>query len=286
MAHPYKAALGMSNPAPSPLPRWSVIIPAYNEEDFLGETVASVKAQTMANATLILVDNKSTDATLGVMEEIAASSPERTVKILSDDRPGKINALETGIAAVETEFVALCDADTFYPPEYLARAEEMLSGSDDVAAAFAFGVYADDGKFRSWYRRNKGALMASLARNQGHTGGYGQSYRTANLRKAGGYTASIWPFMVADHEIVNRVAKTGAIRYRADHYCITSERRGARGNVDWRLHERLLYNFLPHSRQDWFFYRYLKPRFEARKMYNANLRDRDWEETENAPSAD
>ena len=266
--------------------RWSVIIPAYNEEDFLSETVASIKAQTVANATLILVDNKSTDGTRKVMEEIASSSPEREIVILSDDRPGKINALETGIAAVETEFVSLCDADTIYPPDYLARAEEMMDANDTVAAAFAFGVYADDSKFRSWYRRNKGALMASLARNQGHTGGYGQSYRTANLRKAGGYAASLWPFMVADHEIVNRVAKTGAIAYRADHFCITSERRGARGNVDWRLHERLLYNFLPHSRQDWFFYSYLKPRFEARRMFNANLRDRDWEATEKPPSAD
>ncbi len=79
-AHPYKAALGMSDPAPNPAPRWSVIIPAYNEEDFLGETVTSIKAQTVTNATLILVDNKSTDGTAAVMEEIAASSPERTVK--------------------------------------------------------------------------------------------------------------------------------------------------------------------------------------------------------------
>lgn len=274
----------MNEPAPNSAPRWSVIIPAYNEEAFLEKTAAAIKAQIVSDATLILVNNLSTDGTADVMEEIKAASPERNVIILSDDRPGKVNALETGIAAVETEFVALCDADTFYPPDYLARAEMMLSQSDHVAGAFAFGVYADDGALRSWYRRNKGALMAALAPRQGHTGGYGQSYRTAALRKAGGYSASVWPFMVADHEIVNRVAKVGAIRYSAEHYCITSDRRGARGNVDWRLHERLLYNFLPHSKQDWFFYSYLKPRFEARRMYNANLRDRDWEGLRKGPS--
>lgn len=274
----------MNEPARTPAPRWSVVIPAYNEEAFLEKTVAAIKAQTAADATLILVDNKSTDGTRRVMDAIKAASPERNVVILSDDRPGKVNALETGIARVETEFVALCDADTFYPPDYLARAEAMLNEGEDVAAAFAFGVYADDGTFRSWYRRNKGALMASLAPKQGHTGGYGQCYRTSALRKAGGYSASVWPFMVADHEIVNRVAKVGVIRYSADHYCITSDRRGARGNVDWRLHERLLYNVLPHSKQDWFFYKYLKPRFEARNMYNANLRDRDWEAAEKDPS--
>ena len=116
----------MTEPAPTPAPRWSVIVPAYNEEAFLEQTVEAIKAQTAADATLILVDNKSTDGTRRVMDAIKTASPERSVVILSDDRPGKVNALETGIAAIETEFVALCDADTFYPPEYLARAEAML----------------------------------------------------------------------------------------------------------------------------------------------------------------
>lgn len=260
--------------------RWSVLIPAYNEENYLEATVASIKAQTRSNATLILVDNASTDSTRNVMEKIAQSSPERKTVILSDDRPGKINAYETGIKAIDTELVALCDADTIYPPRYLEQAEAMMRDDDSIAAAFAFGVYEDASPLASWFMRTRRAAMAAVAPKQGHTGGYGQSYRTKSLRAAGGFAADVWPFMVADHEIVNRILKVGKIAYSRDHYCITSSRRGARNNVDWRLHERLLYNVLPHSKQDWFFYDYLRPRFEARKMYNANLRDRDWEDGE------
>ncbi|MEM9495296.1 MAG: glycosyltransferase family 2 protein [Pseudomonadota bacterium] len=269
-----------SNDATPAVPKWSVVIPAYNEESFLGATVDTIKEQTRGEVTIILVDNNSTDRTRAIMDEIAETSPERKVTVLADPRPGKINALETGIRAVDTEFIALCDADTLYPKTYLERAETMMNEGDGrFVAAFAFGVYGDDSPFRRRFRRCKGALMARIAPGQGHTGGYGQSFRTEALRDAGGYSASLWPYMVADHEIVNRILKVGAIAYHYDHYCETSPRRGARGNVDWRLHERLLYNFLPHSRQDWFFYEYLKPRFEARKMFNANLRDRDWDAT-------
>lgn len=261
--------------------KWSVVVPAYNEEQYLAETLASITAQTIRDATMILIDNGSSDETAVVMQRFARENPDRKTVILSDLRPGKINALETGIAAVETEFVALCDADTIYPPLYLERAGAMLGDTeDDVVAAFAFGVYSDAGPLGAWFTKTKGAIIAGLWPKQGHTGGYGHAFKTAALRKAGGYSAKLWPFMVADHEVVNRIVKHGAIAYRRNHWCLTSSRRAGRGNVDWKLHERLLYNFTPAANKDWFFYEYLRPRFEARKFFNANLRRRDWEPPE------
>lgn len=259
--------------------RWSVVIPAYNEEDYLPATLASITAQTIADAVIILVDNRSSDGTRAVMEAFARDNPGRDVVLLADSRPGKVNALETGIAAVETEFVALCDADTIYPPAYLERAEAMMGGEESgVVAAFAFGVYSDAGPIGAWLARMKGAIAAALMPGQGHTGGFGHAFRAAALKKAGGYSAKIWPFMVADHEVVNRIAKHGAIAYAHDHWCTTSSRRGRRGHVDWKLHERLLYNVTPPHKKDWLFYEYLRPRFEKRKFFNANLRRRDWEQ--------
>lgn len=272
--HHYKSDPAGATPAQK---RWSVVIPAFNEEDFLPATLDTILSQTIDNADLILVDNKSTDGTRTIMEHVAQSQPERRTVILSDDRPGKINALETAMGALQTEFAAFCDADTLYPETYLQRAEELFDARADVAGAFAFGVYSDASPFQSWLARTKGALVAKLLPGQGHTGGYGHAFRVSALRAAGGYSAKLWPFMVADHEIVNRLAKHGSIAYARDHWCTTSSRRDARGRVDWTLKERLMYNFTPSSRRDWLFYDYLKPRFEARKFYNSNLRDRDWE---------
>ena len=259
--------------------RWSVVIPAYNEEDFLPATLNSLLDQTVRDAVIILVDNKSTDRTRAIMDEAAAAHPDREIRILSDERPGRIQALETGIAATQTELVALCDADTIYPPEYLERATRLFDRGDDVMAAFAFGVYSDASPFASWFARTKGAVVASLLRNQGHTGGYGQSFRMSVMKETGGYAQAIWPYTVADHELSHRVAKHGRILYDRDHWCLTSARRQDRGRIDWILSERLMYNFCPAFARDWFFYKFLEPRLKARKFFNSNLRDRDWEES-------
>lgn len=260
-------------------PRWSVVIPAYNEEDFLPATLQSLLDQTVSDAVIILVDNISTDNTRALMDEAAATHRDRTIHVLTDDRPGRIQALETGIAAAQTEFVALCDADTIYPPDYLARAEHLFDRGDDVVAAFAFGVYSDASAFAAWFAKTKGALVAWLLRNQGHTGGYGQSFRLSVMRKTGGYAQAIWPYTVADHELSHRVAKHGRILYDRNHWCLTSARRADRGRIDWILSERLMYNLMPAFGRDWFFYKFLEPRLKARKFFNANLRDRDWEES-------
>lgn len=266
--------------ATPPASRWTIVIPAYNEEDFLPATLNSLLSQTVPDAVVILVDNKSTDATKSLMEKAASDHPNRKIKILSDDRPGRIQALETGIAATETELVALCDADTIYPPHYLERAEALFDSGEDVVAAFAFGVYSAAGPFTAWFTRTKGALVAALLRNQGHTGGYGQSFRMSVMKKTGGYAQAIWPYTVADHELSHRVAKHGKIAYSRDHWCLTSSRRKDRGRIDWRLPERLMYNAMPAFGRDWFFYKFLEPRLKARKFFNSNLRDRDWEDDE------
>ncbi|MEM6538434.1 MAG: glycosyltransferase family 2 protein [Pseudomonadota bacterium] len=257
---------------------WTVVIPAFNEEPFLKRTFETVCTQSEPPSRIVLVDNKSTDGTLKVMEELAASVPDIGVTILSDDRPGKVNALETGISAVTTEFIALCDADTVYPADYLKRAARMMkNGATETVASFAFGVYEGTSPLAAKLVRLKGMIVSSLLPRQGHTGGYGQCFRTSALKAAGGYSASVWPYMVADHEVVNRILRRGRIAYAFDHFCLTSARRGDRKRVDWRLHERLLYNVLPYRFQDWFFYEYLRPRFEARGMFNSNLRQRDWD---------
>ena len=278
--HAYKTETegAMSENAEPVRPRWSVVIPAYNEEDYLPATLASLLAQTVGDAEIILVDNMSTDATPSLMQQAAADHRDRVIRILADDRPGRIQALETGIAAAKTEFVALCDADTIYPSEYLARAEALFDRGEDVVAAFAFGVYSEAGPFQAWFTRAKGALVAFLLRNQGHTGGYGQCFRMSVMKETGGYAQAIWPYTVADHELSHRVAKHGRILYDRNHWCLTSSRRKDRGRIDWTLPERLMYNFTPAFARDWFFYKFLEPRLKERKFFNANLRDRDWEE--------
>ena len=93
---------------------WSIIVPFFNERDFLGGTLASLAAQTRS-FTLVLVDNGSTDGSARVAVETCEALGLDWV-LLNERRPGKVFALTTGLERVRSPLVATCDADTWYPP--------------------------------------------------------------------------------------------------------------------------------------------------------------------------
>jgi glycosyltransferase involved in cell wall biosynthesis len=258
---------------------WTVVAPCFNEEAYIGQMLQSLARQTTPPQRIVVVDNGSTDGTRRVAEAFAATRPDLNIEVVEELRPGKASALRAGFASVDTHYVALCDADTTYPEDYLERAEAMLARG--AVAALAIGLRENGSSVANAARRIKVAIAARLMPRQAHSGGFGQAFDTAALRKAGGYCPDRWPFMVADHEIIHRVGAFGRIAHSPHHVCTPSDRRRERRHVDWSLRERLLYHVTPHPLKEWFFYSFLAPRFRRRRMFNVNLRNRDW-----APAAD
>ncbi len=255
---------------------FAVVLPFFNEERFLAATLASLAAQTRAPDRVILVDNASTDGSPAIAHAFAAANPAFPVEVRREQRAGKASALACGLADLREGLVATCDADTFYPPDYLARAERLFEKDASVAAVLAFGVPSGD-PAATRALRLKGAAIAALAPRQTHGGGYGQSFRAAALARAGGFAPERWPYCLMDHEIMHRIVKDGGrLGYSADHWCVPSPRRSDRSHVRWTLAERLFYHVVPLSRRDWFFYDFLGPRFERRKLGELALRDQPW----------
>ena len=259
--------------------RWSVVVPFYNEADgFLEATVRSLLVQSVRPLTLFLVDNNSTDASAAIARAVAQEVPDVTTVHLHEPRAGQVYALEAGLAAVDTEFVAVCDADTVYPPHYLANAERLFDRHGaGVVAVLAMGVGPDPARWQAWIKRLKGVVMSLLLPGQAHTGGYAHCFRTRALRAAGGYSKALWPYLLKDHELIHRILKQGRTLYDVDQWCQPSDRRADRSAVRWTLKERLLYHVTPFAAKDWFFYRFLARRFEARQMSDTKLRQRAWE---------
>ena len=255
---------------------WTVVIPYFNEEDYLSETLESLRIQELAGFRLILVDNGSKDRSSEIAAAFARDNPDMVVDLLTESEPGQAAALKCGIARASSTFTAICDADTIYPPHYLATADRLLRRRSDAAAALAFGAPSEKG-IAHWWPRIKGMAVASVLAKQCHAGGYAHCFRTSALKATGGYDRALWPFCLKDHELMHRVSKRGRLQYAFDFWCLASERRDDRSNVRWTLYERLVYHATPFSRKDWFFYEFLKPRFEARGLSELKLRARDWE---------
>lgn len=101
-------------------PLVSVIVGVYNKERFVGECLRSVLAQTYANWELIVVDDASTDGSLGEVERAVGHDPR--VRIIRRER----NSGHPGVARNEAlrsargKYVAFLDADDLWKPGKLA----------------------------------------------------------------------------------------------------------------------------------------------------------------------
>lgn len=129
------------------MPRVSVIIPAYNAEAFLPDTLDSVLRQTYTDWEVVLVDDGSTDDTRSVVQARIASFDGRLRYIYQTNR-GLPAARNTAIRNAQGEFFALLDADDVWRERRLELGVAVLDG--DPAAGLVHGKVARinvDGEF-------------------------------------------------------------------------------------------------------------------------------------------
>jgi len=98
----------------------SVIIPLYNKEKYISETLQSVIAQTYTTFEVIVVNDGSTDRS---MEVVSAISDQR-LKIITLENSGVSVARNTGIKAAVYDWVSFLDGDDYWAPNFL---EEMVA---------------------------------------------------------------------------------------------------------------------------------------------------------------
>lgn len=112
-------------------PLVSVVIPAFNSERFLGETLLSVFAQTYGPVETIVVDDGSSDGTA----QIARSWPE--VILLEQENSGPSTARNRGFAASRGELIAFHDSDDLMTPDKLAVQVGHLLDNPNVGCVLA-----------------------------------------------------------------------------------------------------------------------------------------------------
>lgn len=259
-------------------PTFSVILPFFNEADFLPRTMRGWFAQTRPPDELILVDNGSTDGSAALCRAILGRQEARwNVLFLTEDRPGKTRALETACARAGSAWLVFSDADTDYPPRYLETLERLIvRSSPKPVALMALPVEGEAGRPREVLKRRAFVLLSKVFRKHVYTGGYGQCLRADAFRTSGGYRESAWPYVLGDHEIMSRILRHGRSLYRADLWCRPSPRRKDRRQVRWNLTEMALYHATPFFLHGPFFARFLGPRFDRRGLGVRNLRDQPW----------
>ncbi|HXA96412.1 MAG TPA: glycosyltransferase family A protein [Candidatus Dormibacteraeota bacterium] len=115
----------------------AVVIPAYNAERFLDETLESVWAQSAPPSEVIVVDDGSTDST-------AAIARRHRVTVLSQRNIGPSEARNAAIRHTAQPWVALLDADDVWEPDKLARQWEAVQACPEAGAVFSDFIEFDE----------------------------------------------------------------------------------------------------------------------------------------------
>lgn len=114
----------------------SVVIPNYNGEKFLKDCLEALKRQTFEDMEVILVDNGSTDNSVGTAKELY---PEIRVVELGDNT-GFAYAVNRGIEAASGEYVLLLNNDTIVFPNFVKNQYKMIKGKPDVFSCSALMI--------------------------------------------------------------------------------------------------------------------------------------------------
>jgi poly-beta-1,6-N-acetyl-D-glucosamine synthase len=194
----------------------TVLVAACNEADRIQETISYIARQDYPGPIEVLVvDNGSTDGTRALAEAYGAATGQR-VRCIDEPRPGKSHALNTGLAAVETELVITLDADTLLHPQAIRQlVARLLSAPPDVQAV-AGSVLVRNSRDNLWTRMQEWDYflgIASVKRMQGlYQGtlvaqGAFSLYRAQALLQAGGWPDAIGEDIVLTWQLMRRGAR-------------------------------------------------------------------------------
>ncbi|MBJ7281659.1 MAG: glycosyltransferase [Acidimicrobiia bacterium] len=122
-------------------PLVSIIIPAFNAQEYLGETIDSVLAQTYRPIEIIVIDDGSTDETV----EIARAYGDPVVVIEQENR-GPAGARNTGFDAARGAIIALLDADDQWMPSRLERCVDVLQSDPQIGFVTTDAFLIEEGQ--------------------------------------------------------------------------------------------------------------------------------------------
>jgi glycosyltransferase involved in cell wall biosynthesis len=106
----------------------SVVIPCYNQAHFLAEAIESVRAQTVTDVEIIVVDDGSTDDTLAVARQLG-------VRCVTQRNQGQGAARNHGLSLASGEFIVFLDSDDRLRPHALETGLRLLSEHPDCVLA-------------------------------------------------------------------------------------------------------------------------------------------------------
>ncbi|PDT02098.1 glycosyltransferase family 2 protein [Rhizobium chutanense] len=171
----------------------AVVIPAYNAEQTLTETISSVRNQTHQALDIVVVDDGSKDHTLAVAQAVAKIDPR--VRVLKQRNSGVAAARNAGWRSTSADLVAFLDADDLWSPDKIERQLAALeAGGPQVGLVYTWYAMIDHKNYVI-YRSNEisieGDVLDEVLANNFIGNGSSPLVRRNILEATGGFDSSL-----------------------------------------------------------------------------------------------
>jgi len=213
----------------------SVIIPAYNEENYIGKCLDSLQKQTLNRNLyeIIVIDNASTDKTSAIVKKYP-------VKLIFEKRKSVVIARQKGVDNSRGNIIVSADADTIYPPHWLKRIYVSFSQHPQLVGLVGWIYYSHT---PAWFNFTLSLIQRANLWLGKTTGKFPIVYaanfcfKKSALKKIGGYPAHL-PELGDQQYVLFKLRPFGPIMINPAVYCHTSPRK-LTGNY---LRNFLIYN--------------------------------------------
>lgn len=126
----------------------SVIVPCYNQVDYLPRCLDSIIGQSYGNLEIVCVNDESTDATMGILKDYAQK--DRRIKILDVPHGGLGWARNCGIGYATGDYLMFCDSDDEFMPDACEKLRTALTAEDcDTVLCSIKVIYDSDHQMKS-----------------------------------------------------------------------------------------------------------------------------------------
>ncbi|WP_324720714.1 glycosyltransferase [Salinimicrobium sp. HB62] len=167
--------------------KFYIIIPAHNEAEFIGRTLASLSEQSLKANKILVVNDQSSDETAQIVKGFAERFPYICLFTISSSEahlPGSkvVNAFNQGLSQLDDNYDVICkfDADLIFPKNYLRTIASHFTEDPKIGMAGGFCHIRKDGSWK----------LESLT-NKDHIRGALKAYRKACFEEIGGLKASM-----------------------------------------------------------------------------------------------
>ncbi len=222
----------------------SIVIPYFNQEKYLEETVMSALASKYKLKEIILVNDGSTDSSENLTKRLADNHPE--IKLINQVNSGVSRARNNGIIQAQGKFILTLDGDDLIDNTYVGEAIKVLENQSEVKVVYCEAVKFDENGKKTW--NLKPFSRSALARdNMIFVSGV---FRKSDWEACGGYSEDMkmgredWEFWI---KILKNEGEVLKLPFTGFFYRIHSESKRKKTGTNQKKRERIAYLNAKHS---------------------------------------